>query len=217
MDHLSTDTSAIDARARHPSLLFHPPYFPLFVIYLFIRCVLLLSFIALSSFLSRLYLFFYFFFTGEATNWQRAIYSKRERLNSHEKFLFNLSSSFHLDAKVSKNSYRENFHPGRRVWSNSRRERDTSWWKRWLNWMNYASNCFPTHRTLQIWSPATTGFLQTSKRCSRERDLAQMKKRLPKLRPILRAKANRCLKKRIEKLEERWNECITLEGEYVDE
>ena len=44
------------------------------------------------------------------------------------------------------------------------------------NWTNWASNCFPIHRILQIWPPATTGFLETSKRCSVVRDFAQMMK-----------------------------------------
>ena len=46
----------------------------------------------------------------------------------------------------------------------------------WQNYMNCTSNCFCTHPILQIWPPVTTGCLQTSKDCCRERDLAPMKK-----------------------------------------
>ena len=38
----------------------------------------------------------------------------------------------------------------------------TSRWKRWLDWINYASNYFLIHETLQICPPATTCFSQTS-------------------------------------------------------
>ena len=44
-------------------------------------------------------------------------------------------------------------------------------------------------------SPAITGCLQTSKECSRKRDLAPMKKRYWKLRCILRPKTNCSTKK----------------------
>ena len=43
--------------------------------------------------------------------------------------------------------------------------------------------------------PPTTGSLLTWKNCSRKRDLSPMKKWLPKLRPILRAKMNHSTKK----------------------
>ena len=59
--------------------------------------------------------------------------------------------------------------------------------------MNCTSNCFRTHPILQTWSPATTGYLQTSKECSRERDLAPMKWHW-KLKRILRPKTNRSTK-----------------------
>lgn len=42
-----------------------------------------------------------------------------------------------------------------------------------IDYMNWALIWFLTHRTLQIWLPATSRFLQTW-RCSRERNLAQM-------------------------------------------
>ena len=54
--------------------------------------------------------------------------------------------------------------------------RVTSRLQRWQNYMNCTSNCFCTHPILQIWPPVTTGCLQTSKECSRKRDLASMKK-----------------------------------------
>ena len=44
------------------------------------------------------------------------------------------------------------------------------------NYVNSTLNCFCTHPIFQIWSPVTTDCLQTSKECSRERDLAPMKK-----------------------------------------
>ena len=48
--------------------------------------------------------------------------------------------------------------------------------QQWQSYMNCTSNSFHTHPILQICPPATTGCLQTSKECSRERDLAPMKK-----------------------------------------
>ena len=60
---------------------------------------------------------------------------------------------------------------------------------------------------------ATTGCLQTS----RERDLAPNTKWYRKVRHIWRPKANHSTKKDIKLLEKHWNQCITLEGDYVDE
>ena len=48
--------------------------------------------------------------------------------------------------------------------------------QRWQNCMNCTLNCFRTHPLLQIWPPVATGCLQTSKECSRESNLAPMKK-----------------------------------------
>ena len=73
----------------------------------------------------------------------------------------------------------------------------------------------PQPRILQIWPPATTGCLQTSKVCSMTRDLAPRKKWYRKLRRILRPKTNRTTTKGIELLEKRWIHCINL-GDYVD-
>ena len=47
-----------------------------------------------------------------------------------------------------------------------------------------------THPILQIWPLVTTGSLQTSKECFRERDLAPIKKLYQKLMHILRPKTN---------------------------
>ena len=71
----------------------------------------------------------------------------------------------------------------------------TSWSQRWQNYMNCTSNCFHTHPILQIWPPAITSCLQTSKECSKERDLASMKKWYWKLRCILKPKTNCSTKK----------------------
>ena len=57
------------------------------------------------------------------------------------------------------------------------------------------SNCFCIHPIPQICPLATTGCLRTSKECSRDRDLAQMKKWYRKLRRILRPKTNRSTKR----------------------
>ena len=61
----------------------------------------------------------------------------------------------------------------------------------WQNYMNCSLNCFCMHPILQIWLPATTGCLQTSKEWSRERDLAPMKKWYRKLRHILKPKTKK--------------------------
>ena len=55
---------------------------------------------------------------------------------------------------------------------------------------------FGIHPILPIWLPATTGCLQTSEECSRERNLAPMKKWYRKLRRILRPKTNRSTKRK---------------------
>ena len=55
--------------------------------------------------------------------------------------------------------------------------RVTSQSQQWQKYMN----CFCTHSILQIWLPVTTECLQTSKECSRERDLAPIKKWYPYL------------------------------------
>ena len=52
----------------------------------------------------------------------------------------------------------------------------TSRSQRWQNYMICTSNCFRTHLILQICLSEITCCLQTSKECSRERDLAPMKK-----------------------------------------
>ena len=71
----------------------------------------------------------------------------------------------------------------------------TSWLQQWQNYINCPSDCFRTQPILQIWPPVTTGCLQTSRKCSRERDLAPMKKGYWKLRHILRPKTNHSTKK----------------------
>ena len=76
----------------------------------------------------------------------------------------------------------------------------TSWSQRWQNYMNCTLNCFCTHPIHQIWPPVTAGCLQTSKECSRERDLAPMKKWYHKLRRVLSPKTS-FYKKGIEALE----------------
>ena len=53
--------------------------------------------------------------------------------------------------------------------------RITSHSQPWQNYINCTLNCFCTHPIFQMWPPATTGCLQTSKECSRERNLAPMK------------------------------------------
>ena len=63
------------------------------------------------------------------------------------------------------------------------------------NYMNCTLNCFCTHPIFQIWLPVTTSYFQISKECSRERDLAPMKKWYGKLRCILRPKRNCSTKK----------------------
>ena len=67
--------------------------------------------------------------------------------------------------------------------------------QRWQSYMNCTMNCFSTYPILQIWPPVTTSCLQTPKECSRERDLAPMKKQYRKLRRILWPKTNRSTKK----------------------
>ena len=71
----------------------------------------------------------------------------------------------------------------------------TSQSQQWQNYMNCTSNYFCTYPILQIWTPVTTGCLQTSKEWSRERDLVPMKKWYWKLKRIVRPKRNHSTKK----------------------
>ena len=82
--------------------------------------------------------------------------------------------------------------------------------------MNCTLNCLCTHLILQIWLPAINGYLQTSKVCPRERGLAPMKKS-SETEMYFEAKDKSFYKKNIKLLEKRWNQCITLEGDYVNE
>ena len=86
--------------------------------------------------------------------------------------------------------------------------RVTSRSQRWKNYMNSILNCFCSHSILQIWLPVTTDFLQTSKECSRERDLGLMKKWYRKL-AYFEAKDKSFDKKGMGLLEKRWNQWIT--------
>ena len=70
------------------------------------------------------------------------------------------------------------------------------------------------------YSPVTTGCLQTSKKCSRERDLAPMKKwkiGISETEVYFEAKDKAFYKKCIKLFEKSWKQCKTLERDYVDE
>ena len=80
--------------------------------------------------------------------------------------------------------------------------------------MNYTSNCppySPDLATSNYWLFADIKkMLQGKKFGSNEEVIAETE-------AYFATKDNSFYKKAIEKLEERWNECITFEGEYVDE
>ena len=76
----------------------------------------------------------------------------------------------------------------------------------WQNYMNYTLNCFCTYPILQIWPSVTTGCLQTSKECFRERDLVPMKNWYRKGGAYFEAKDKVFYKKGIELLEKCWNQ-----------
>ena len=63
------------------------------------------------------------------------------------------------------------------------------------NYMNRTFNCFSNHTILHIWPPDTTAFLQTSKLCSKKRDLAPMKKVISETVVYFEAKTCRSRKK----------------------
>ena len=93
----------------------------------------------------------------------------------------------------------------------------TSPWKQWSNWMNQASNCFLTHRILQLWPPSDyylfadlTKMLQGKRFGSNDEVIAETE-------TYSESKDELSYKKCIVKFEKRWNGCITLEGNYVDE
>ena len=65
----------------------------------------------------------------------------------------------------------------------------------WRNWMNRAWNCFRTHHIQRIWPPATTTYLQTSRKYSEERDSTPTRKSSSKRTLISRPKINRSTRK----------------------
>ena len=71
----------------------------------------------------------------------------------------------------------------------------TSRSQQWQNCSNCTLNCFLIHRILWIWLPVTTICLRTQKECFTQRNLAPMKKWLPKLKLILSPTINRFTKK----------------------
>ena len=83
----------------------------------------------------------------------------------------------------------------KKCFSTKKMYRVTSQSQRWQNCVNCTSNISLPHPILQIWPPASTGCLPTSKECSMERNLASMKKWYRKLRRILRPKTNRSTKR----------------------
>ena len=93
----------------------------------------------------------------------------------------------------------------------------TSRSQRWQNYMNCPSNCFHTHPILQIWPPATTGYLQALKECSRGKRFGSNEEVISETEAYFEAKNKSFYKKGIELLEKCWNQCITLQGDYVDE
>ena len=90
--------------------------------------------------------------------------------------------------------------------------------QRWQNYMNCTLNCFYTHPVLQMWSPATTGGLQTSKECMLQgKRFGSNEEMISETEAYFEAKDKSFYKKGIKLLEKCWNQCITLEGDYVDE
>lgn len=64
----------------------------------------------------------------------------------------------------------------------------TSQWKRWQTCTNWSLNCSFMQPILRIWPPATTSVRRLEKKCSTEKDLAQMRGSLPKLMIMLNVK-----------------------------
>ena len=93
----------------------------------------------------------------------------------------------------------------------------TSQSQQWQNYMNCTLNCFHTDPILQIWSPATTGCLQNSKNNASGKEIwLQWRSDIGNW-GVFWGQSQIVLQKGIELLEKHWNQCITLEGDYVDE
>ena len=91
-------------------------------------------------------------------------------------------------------------------------------WQRWQNYMNCTWNCFRSHPILQIWPPATVLFADLKRMLLGKRS-GSNEKVISEAEAYFEVKDKSFCKKKksLELLEKRWNQCITLEGDYVDE
>ena len=94
---------------------------------------------------------------------------------------------------------------------NKTMHRVTSQSQWWLNYMNCISNCFRTHPIFQIWPPANLKRMLQGKRFGSNEEV------ILETEVYFEAKDKSFNKKGIELLEKHWNQCITLEGDYVNE
>ena len=79
--------------------------------------------------------------------------------------------------------------------------------------MNYALNCFPTPDL----APSDYWLFADMKKMLQGKKFGSNEEVIAETETYFESKDKSFYIKGIEKLEKRWNECITLEGEYVDE
>ena len=89
-------------------------------------------------------------------------------------------------------------------------DRLTSRSQQWQNYMNCTSNCFCTH-------PSDYWLFADLKRMFQGKRFGSNEAVISETEVYFEAKDKWLCKKGIELLEKRWNQCITLEGDYVDE
>ena len=95
--------------------------------------------------------------------------------------------------------------------------RVTSRSQRWQNYRNFTSNCFLIHSILQFCTPGDYWLFADLKRMLQGKKFGSNEKVISETEAYFEVKDKLFNKKGIELLEKRCNQCITLEGNYVDE
>ena len=85
------------------------------------------------------------------------------------------------------------------------------------NYMNCTSNCSHIHPILQIWAPSNYWLFSDLKRMLQGKRFGSNEEVISETEAYFEAKDKPFYKKGIRFLEKRWNQCITLEGDFVDE
>ena len=86
--------------------------------------------------------------------------------------------------------------------------------QQWQNYMNCTSNCFGTHPDL---APSDYWLFVDFKRMLQGKRYGSNEEVIPETEPHFEVKDKSFSKKGIELLEKCWNQCITREGDFVNE